>query len=531
MSVKALFGAVAIAVTLAATIYLCFLVLGDRQEESSQPVQAAAPPASTQEAASAEELSGGEPAPEAPPAESDVATAALMRKWTGDLDGMIERRVVRVATTYSRTNYFIDKGVQRGTVYEAFKLFEDELNEQLKTKNMRIHVVFFPMSREELLSAVVDGRADVAAAALTVTPARQKLVDFSQPTRTDIDEIVVTGPGAPAIATVADLSGNEVFVRPSSSYHEHLVELNARLKAEGKPAVVLKAAPETLEDDDVLEMVNAGLVKIAVVDNYLAEFWAQLLPNLTLHPDVAVATGGVLGVAMRKNSPRLMASANAWIKRNGPKTTFGNMMTQRYLQNTKFAKSATSANEMKRFSQTVELFRKYGKEYDLDFLLMAAQGFQESGLDHTVKSPVGAVGVMQVMPATGKDLEVGDITQLDPNIHAGVKYMRFMIDRYYANEPMDRLNKGLFAFASYNAGPGRVSQLRREAEKRGLNPNVWFNNVEQIASERIGRETVTYVANIYKYYIAYRLAMDEIEKRTQQTSPGAPTSSTPARRP
>jgi membrane-bound lytic murein transglycosylase MltF len=136
---------------------------------------------------------------------------------------------------------------------------------------------------------------------------------------------------------------------------------------------------------------------------------------------------------------------------------------------------------------------------------MAAQGYQESTLDQNVKSPVGAIGIMQVMPKTGKELKTGDVTKIDPNIHAGVKYVRFMMDTYFKDDPMDRLNKGLMTFAAYNAGPGRVRQLRREAEQRGLDPNVWFGNVERVASERIGRETVTYVSNIYKYYIAYRL--------------------------
>jgi membrane-bound lytic murein transglycosylase MltF len=190
-------------------------------------------------------------------------------------------------------------------------------------------------------------------------------------------------------------------------------------------------------------------------------------------------------------------------------------MTERYLKETKFARNATSPAEIKRFEQTIALFRKYGQQYGLDYLLVAAQGFQESGLDHNVRSPVGAIGVMQVMPATGKELKVGDVTQLDANIHAGVKYIRFMIDTYFANEPMDTLNRGLFAFAAYNAGPGRVRQLRAEAGKRGLNPNIWFNNVERIASERIGRETVTYVSNIYKYYVAYRLVTEEMEERSK----------------
>jgi membrane-bound lytic murein transglycosylase MltF len=119
------------------------------------------------------------------------------------------------------------------------------------------------------------------------------------------------------------------------------------------------------------------------------------------------------------------------------------------------------------------------------------------------------------MPATGRDLKVGDITKLEPNIHAGIKFMRSIVDRYYANEPMDEVNKVLFAFAAYNAGPGRVRQLRREAAARGLDQNVWFNNVERIASERIGRETVTYVSNIYKYYVTYLLIQGQyIERRT-----------------
>ncbi len=204
---------------------------------------------------------------------------------------------------------------------------------------------------------------------------------------------------------------------------------------------------------------------------------------------------------------------NAIIDQYGLGTAFGNMMQKRYLQSTKYVKNATSEAERRKFLAMVELFKKYGDQYELDYLLMAAQGFQESGLDQGVKSPVGAIGVMQVMPATGKELKVGDIRQLDSNIHAGVKYMRFIMDEYYKDEPMDNLNKGLFAFASYNAGPGRIRQLRREAEKRGLDPNVWFGNVEQIASERIGRETVTYVSNIYKYYVAYRLVVEEQERR------------------
>jgi membrane-bound lytic murein transglycosylase MltF len=185
---------------------------------------------------------------------------------------------------------------------------------------------------------------------------------------------------------------------------------------------------------------------------------------------------------------------------------------RRYLENVHWVKGATNGDAMRRFQQVVGVFRKYSDRYDMDYLLMMAQGFQESELKQDVVSPVGAVGIMQIMPATGRDMKVGDISRIEPNIHAGVKYMRFMVDNYYANEPMDPLDKGLLAFASYNAGPGRVQGLRRTAAQRGLDPNRWFNNVELVAAEKIGQETVTYVSNIYKYYIAYRLVQENEEE-------------------
>ena len=175
----------------------------------------------------------------------------------------------------------------------------------------------------------------------------------------------------------------------------------------------------------------------------------------------------ILAVAFRKDNPQLRDAVNGWIKKHGKGDGFRNVVERRYLENVKYAKNAGSEAERKKLQAVINLFKKYGDQYNVDYLLMAAQGYQESTLDQDVKSPVGAIGVMQVMPPTGKELNVGDITEVDANIHAGVKYMRFMIDRYYKDEPMDNLNKALMTFASYNAGPGRVRQLRKEAQGTG----------------------------------------------------------------
>jgi membrane-bound lytic murein transglycosylase MltF len=325
----------------------------------------------------------------------------------------------------------------------------------------------------------------------------------------------VSGPASPKVATVDDLSGKEVFVRKSSSYYQSLVALNKKLAAAKQPPVVLKAAPETLEDEDLMEMLNAGLVPLIVVDKYLADFWKQIFPQITVHGDVAVRTGGEIAWAIRKGTPQLKAQLDDFAKRHKVGTSTGNQLMTRYLKNVKYVKNAASAAERKKFLDLVSYFKKYGDKYDVDWVLMAAQGYQESQLNQNAKSAVGAIGVMQVMPATGKDMKVGDITVTETNINAGIKYMRWMIDNYYGDAPMTPLDKALFAFASYNAGAGRISQLRKEATKRGLDPNVWFHNVEYVAAEKIGQETVTYVSNIYKYYIAYRLVLESQASRKE----------------
>ncbi len=319
----------------------------------------------------------------------EEARQILDKPFTGDFDEMVKRRLIRAGVVFNRTQYFIDKGVQRGISYESIKLFEDEINKRLKTGLITVHVAFVPLSRDELFPALEQGKVDFVAAALTVTPERRKVAEFSKPTRSGVSEIVVTAADVPPIASVDDLSGREVFVRRSSSYYESLQQLNASLTSRGKPPVAIKEAPEALEDDDMLEMVNAGLVDISVVDDFVAEFWRQIFPNVKLNDKVAVRTGGEIAVGVRKDNPKLLRAINLWIDKYGPRTAFGNTMEKRYLESTNYVKNATSDAERKRLQNIVKLFETYGKKYDVDYLLMAAQGFQESRLDQAAQEPCG----------------------------------------------------------------------------------------------------------------------------------------------
>ncbi len=450
-----------------------------------------------------------EPSDQKGTASIDQTLPIRMAAWKGDLGGMAKRGIIRALVVYSRMFYFIDGGTQRGGSYDALTLFEKYVNERLGRRKIPVRVLFYPVRRDQIIPMLLSGEGDLAAADLTITPERLAQVDFSAPIISHIDEIAVTGPASPRIDSLDDLSGHEVFVRKSSSYYQSLERLNARFAKDGRAPVRLRIAPEDLQDEDLLELLNAGLVQCVVADDDIAEFWSKIYPHIQAHAAAAVARRAETGWMFRKDSPELKEAVDGFLAKHPAGSLLRNEILDRYLKSTKWVKNARSEEDLAKFHRTVEIFRRYGRQYDLDYLLMMAQGYQESQLDQDARSGVGAIGVMQLMPETGRAMDVGDIRQIESNIHAGVKYIRFMEDQYYAKSPMTELNKGLFAFASYNAGPNRIEELRGIARERGLDPNVWFNNVELVVAAEIGRQTVQYVSNIYKYYIAYKLIAED----------------------
>lgn len=442
----------------------------------------------------------------------------LTEPWSGDLDGMVKRRVIRVLTVYGLGRYFLDGPEERGVVYELFKAFEASLNKELNTGTLQIHVVFVPVSRDELVPGLLTGRGDIAAAGLTITPERTKLVDFSTPFSREIREVLVTGPSAPAVASLDDLAGKTIYVRKSSSYNESLRTLNVEWKKSGKAPIDIQPISELLEDEDLMEMVQAGLLPWMVVDDYKAQVLSGVFDKLVVRNDLVFRTGGRIGYAFRKGSPKLAAKLNEFLAANRQGTTLGNVLINRYIRDFDFVKNALNRDDMDRYQKVVGIFQKYGEEYGFDYLMITAQGYQESRLDQSMRSQRGAVGVMQLLPSTAADPNVGitDIFKVEPNIHAGIRYLDFIRNRYFSDLAGDRFNQTLMSLASYNAGPERLQKLRRETAEYGLNPNVWFGNVEVIAAREIGRETVQYVANIFKYYTAYRMIAEQQVARQKE---------------
>ncbi len=435
-----------------------------------------------------------------------------------DYEQMIERRVIRVVVPYGGYQFYYDEGRPRGAIYELVQRFEMFMNEQLGRRNVKVYVVVIPVSREELLPALAEGHADFVAADLTITDERSAQFSFSRPTLTGINEVIVTGPEAPPITSLEDLAGQEIAVRLSSSYHEHLQRLSDEFRDKGLEPPVIRPVDELLEAEDLLEMLDVGIFGITVLDDYKAQFWDGVFPNIVVRDDLVVNAGGAIAWVTRKDTPELLDKINRFLRRYGRGTLVGNDTFNRYLDDANRVRCAHSGQSTIRTEELARHFRDYGERYDFDWLMLAAQGFQESGLRQDRKSPAGAVGIMQIKPSTAADRNVGipDISTPENNIHAGAKYMRFLADRYFSDEGINELNQWLLSLAAYNAGPARVARMRREAAVDGHDPNVWFDNVEIIAARRIGRETVTYVSNIFKYYVGYQVIRERGDLRSQR---------------
>ena len=366
------------------------------------------------------------------PAEACAKTATrnTYRHHPEALDGRLRHdagaAAVRVLAPYSRTFYFNELGRERGYAADLVRAIEKYLNTTMAKQlgNRPLTFVLIPTTRDKLISGVAEGRGDIAVN-LGVTEERKKLVDFLVAADAPLlSELVLTGPKSPVINSVDDLAGKTVHTRPSSTYYESLMALNERFKKEGKPAINIVKVPDSLEDEDMMEMLNLGLFEVIIVDDLVANMWSTVLPKVKVNKTVVLRKGN-LGWAIRKGSPLLAkAVTDAYVNaiQNTPKNLAD---SPRAIQRPRPA--ASESDRLGRLQAVSgarwRCSRSTRRSTSSTRCMLAAQGFQESQLNQEARSPVGAIGLMQVMPATGKELNVGDITIAESNVHAGAKYM------------------------------------------------------------------------------------------------------------
>ncbi|MBW2063895.1 MAG: transporter substrate-binding domain-containing protein [Deltaproteobacteria bacterium] len=428
---------------------------------------------------------------------------------TEDLPSMLKRAGILVGTTYSLTNFFfLPNGEKHGFEYSLLKEYEAFLNRKRSRWDIPVVISFLPMPHDKLIPALLGGYCDIVAAGLTITPQRYMLADFTDPYLTGISEVIVTHKSVTGVASFMDLAGKEIYVRRSSSYYSSLVGINGKLKARNLPLIRIKEADETLATESILEMVNAGIVKITVADSHLAELWSKVLPDIEVHKDVKVRKDGSLAWMIRKNNPLLKESLNKFIRAHRKGTFKGNIYFERYFKDTRWIRNPLSKKTRERLARYETWFKKYGRIYGIDWRLLISLAFHESGLDHSKRSPSGAIGLMQVMPELARDkrIAIRDIHLPENNIHASTKYLALLRDKYFSKPGIGPDARLRFALAAYNAGPSKVEKIRRRAKRMGYDPSRWFGNCEVAALREVGQETVLYVRNINIYYIALRLS-------------------------
>jgi len=435
--------------------------------------------------------------------------------FTDDLPSIRQRGILRALVSFSRTDFFLQGARPRGLFVELLHQYENFLNKGRKRNTPKISIKYVPVTFDRLIPALLAGEGDIAVGHLTVTPARQRHIDFARDERVKVDELLVMHKRVAGIQSLEDLSGRTVYVKRASSYAEHLRGLNAHFASVGRQPIDIRPADPHLVTEDLIELVNAGVIELTVADDFRARLWEKVLENIVVRDDVKINEGGRLGWGVRKENSELLQNLRAFAKTVQGGTRLGNILFRRYYENTRWIKNPLAENEREKLAQLSDLFVKYGRQYDFDWLAVLAQAYQESGLDHSVVSPAGAVGIMQLLPTTAADPNVGiaDIRDLEQNIHAGTKYLAFLRDRYYSGSEFDDENRFAFSWAAYNAGPARVRSIRRRAEQMGLDPMRWFGNVEYAALAIVGRETYRYVRNIFKYYITYKIIGDIGEER------------------
>ncbi len=432
----------------------------------------------------------------------------LLKKEQRSFEQMKKLRYIRALVVHSKTDFFFDKAQAKGIQIAFLKQYEKFLNKGIKDRTKKIHIVYIPVNFSDILDALESGKGDIAAFFLTITPQRQKRVLFATGGAMNVNEILVRNKNAEPVKNFEALSGKTVYLVKNSSYVEHLKARNRELIAKGMQPVRIQIADDNFLSEDVMELIHTGVHQYTFVDDYKARLWSRLFQDIRLQKEVVLSAGNKIGWAVRKQNRDLQQSLNRFAQKVKKGTLLGNMFINQYYKNTQWIKNPTSEKYLKNLKKYLSLFKRYGEQYNFDYLALLAQAYQESRLDNSKKSHRGAVGIMQLLPSTAADKHVGikNITDVEANIHAGTKYLDFLRKRYFSDPAISPLDQFAFSWAAYNAGPANVRKMRHLAKKMELDENKWFNNVEIAAGKIIGRETVDYVAHIYKYYIIYKLS-------------------------
>ena len=437
--------------------------------------------------------------------------AAALAPDRGDMPRIEERGFIRMAIAPDPLMIAFDGRRAIGVAMDLATELEKFLAERGLESATPPVVVPVPRPREVIAETVVEGRSDFAP--LHTDNGHDEGLSFTVPLLTDVNYLPVLGPAAPDVDTLDALAEVPLYVSEDSRYANSLERLNAEREEAGKEPLDIRFVDRRLDDYDLMEMAEVGLIPGTVMASHKAEFWDDIYTSVEVHEDLALTEDGRIAWAVRTTNPELLDALNGFAETVGQGTLVGNVVLKKYLSDTEWIEDISTEASQAKLADVQPLIEEYSQRYEFEPDLVLAQAYQESGLDQSKVSHAGAVGVMQVMPATAADpvVNLPDVSDIESNVHAGVKYLRWLRDTYYSDPQIEPLDQTLLSFAAYNAGPGGVQRAQAKAREMGLDPNVWFENVEIAITKAVSREPAIYVRNIFKYFVAHRL-MDELRE-------------------
>jgi len=425
---------------------------------------------------------------------------------------MLAKGEIRVAVPYDRMLYLNIKGQQQGLSVDMARAFEQWVNEKYASRQKKkiIKVIIVPSVRKDLFAKLRRGDVDVVLGDLGLyqeTSQSSGLLEHKvfKPEH----EVLVTGPSSLSVKSLYDLSGETVYVGRNTNFFDSFAALNTKLIAENKLPIKLVSPVGKLDDEDLLEMLNDGLIPFVIVSQWKADLWQQIYSRLIVHHGISTDDSGWLGWAVRKANPEVLKDLESFESSPYLAKARQAFRLSNYKIKTQSLKDPLTKPALSRYESMKGLFNKFGEQYHLNPLFLASLGFQETQLDQNVIGSNGAIGVMQLMPNTGESMGTGDIHELGPNIDAGAKYLEQLLTNSFPRLNLSGDNRSLFAIASYNMEPNNLAKALTAARKFGFDTNEWFGNVEFMAAEAMGLEPMIYVRNVYKYFVSYQLYLKE----------------------
>jgi membrane-bound lytic murein transglycosylase F len=444
-------------------------------------------------------------------------------KVSKDLEAIKEDGVLHAITIYNSTSYFLYKGVPMGFEYELLSRLAKNLGLKLK--------ITIAEDIDDLFDMLNNGKGDLIAYGLTITEPRKKMVSFTENHYVTHQALVQRMPDnwrslpgykidKQLISNTLELSNDTVWVRENSSYAERIKNLENEIGAD----IPIAHINGNVTTDEIIKMVVDGEIERTVADHNIAAINKTYYPILNI--DTRVSFSQRIAWAVRQNSPQLLKAINKWIEKEKKSDDYY-VIYNKYFKNTRSNKSRIKSDFYSKNSNKIskydDIIKANASEIGWDWRFLSSQIYQESRFDPKAESWAGATGLIQLMPATAKEVGVSNNYNPEQNIRGGVKYLDRMRDNFEAVE--DSIQKVKFTLAAFNCGAGHVYDAMRLAEKHGKNPNIWDENVEEYILKLKdkeyylddvvrhgfvrGREPYNYVRDIFLRYEHYKKFIEE----------------------